>query len=298
MSDPHSIPEVGFRNIQQRAFEFAIITNKDLLDSSPSKKPLINHNLFRPHRLQFYAILVILKGEGHHHIDFKNYKYKKGSVIFISKEQVHAFEPNMERKAYFLLFTEKFLEKSSLGSNLMQQLSLYNYHLYPPVLHLKKKELIIFSELVKRIKTEFDAPDDALTEEIILSSLKIFLCLAERLRNKKQKFNPRQKYQQEYAQFQKLLKLHILQSRQVQFYADAMNISTKKLNRITREILNQPAKNYINDFLIIEMKRFLINTSLSIKEIAYKTGFDEATNFVKYFKKYTNTLPSDFRKKY
>ena len=60
--------------------------------------------------------------------------------------------------------------------------------------------------------------------------------------------------------------------------------------------MNKPVKEYIHEQLIMEIKRFLMNTDLSIKEIAYKTGFDEPTNFVKYFKKNTSSTPSAFRK--
>ncbi len=75
-------------------------------------------------------------------------------------------------------------------------------------------------------------------------------------------------------------------------------MSTKKLNRIVQEIMHQPAKAYINEILIIEMKRLLMNTNFSIKEIAYKTGFEDPTNFVKYFKKSTQKTPIEFRKSF
>ena len=156
----------------------------------------------------------------------------------------------------------------------------------------------IFKELVLRIKEEFDAPDDVLTEEIIQSSLKIFLCLAERIRKENRKEETQSRYKEEFNLFRKLVKKKILESRQVRFYADELGMSTKKLNRITQDVMGQAAKSYINDFLIIEIKRLLVNTSLSIKEIAYTTGFEEATNFVKYFKKYAGMNPSEFRKSF
>ncbi|MEZ5043176.1 MAG: helix-turn-helix transcriptional regulator [Saprospiraceae bacterium] len=294
MNKDAQIPEIDFRNIQQKAFEFNFISADDLLGSG------IRHDQppFRPHRILFYAILFIMEGEGHHFIDFQKYAYRKGSIIFISKEQVQAFEANDQLKAYLMIFTEKFLERSSLGSNLMQQLSLYNYSLYEPILQLEEVDFNIFSELVLRIKEEFDAPDDFATEEIIQSSLKILLCLAERIR--KTKLDPQKQsfYFEEFQQFQQLLKVHIYTSRQVKFYADAMQISTKKLNRITYEIMQQPAKNYIDQYLILEIKRFLMNTALSVKQIAYKTGFEAPTNFVKYFKKYEKMTPAAFRKQY
>lgn len=294
MTKPRKIPEVNFPNRQQKSFEFEIIDNrKMLLHDIPT-----DHNPFRPHRLRFYAILFIRQGEGIHFIDFKKYNYQRGSIVFIAKEQVHAFEKNLDRKASFLLFTETFLERSSLGSNLMQQLSLYNYHLHHPILQLTEEEFPIFSSIVNRIEKEFQGVDDFATEEIIQSSLKIFLCLAERIRKKNTGAQPQSIYRNEFKEFQKLLKQNLLKNRKVNFYADSMQMSTKKLNRITKEIMNQPAKTYISEYLTLEIKRFLMNTNLSIKEIAYQTGFEDPTNFVKFFKKHSNRTPAEFRKQH
>lgn len=294
MNKEQQIPEIDFRNIQQKPFEFNLFTSNQLgnLGDQTAGRP------FRPHRLLFYAILFIAEGQGDHFIDFKRYSYRKGSLIFISKEQVQAFEFNPAVKATLMIFTEKFLERSSLGSTLMQQLSLYNYHLYPPILYLSEAEIPVFNEIVDRIIQEFQAPDDFATEEIIQASLRILLFLAERKR--KITLDPKKQslYFEEFQQFQQLLKAHIFESRQVKYYADAMQISTKKLNRITYEIMQQPAKLYIDQFLMLEIKRFLMNTALSVKEIAYKTGFEAPTNFVKYFKKFENMTPAAFRKQY
>lgn len=289
----NTIPTIHLDSVQGKEFGFRIAPNREILLNEA-----LDHNPFRPHRIRFYAILLILKGEGVHYIDFKKYTYQSGNIIFISKEQVHAFEKNMEREAFFLLFTEEFLERGNVNSNLMQQLSLYNYHLYPPVINLKEQQTATFAMLAERMMVEWDAPDDLLTEEIIHASLKVFLCLAERIRKEKRQLVPRSKYHEEYVQFQKLLNQHILTSRKVQFYADALLMSTKKLNRITQEMLGQSAKQYINDFLIIEIKRLLMNTSLTITEIGYQSGFEETTNFVKYFKKHTAMNPSEFRALY
>ncbi len=289
-----NIPSSNFDNRHRKAFEFVMIGNKEIL----MKQLPTDHDPFRPHRVRYYAILFIMGGEGTHHIDFKSYAYKKGSLIFISKEQVQRFEHNVDRDALFLLFTDQFLEKGSLGSKLMQQLSLYNYHLYPPVMQLNDVQYATFYQILQQMHEEYHRPDDFATEEIMLASLKILLFLAERTRKSNQVEKIPSLYHKEFLQFQELLNTHLLTNRQVQFYADQMAISTKKLNRITQDIVQQSTKDYIHEMLTTEMKRFLVNTNLSIKEIAYKTGFDEATNFVKYFKKYAGLTPVQFRKRY
>lgn len=74
-----------------------------------------------------------------------------------------------------------------------------------------------------------------------------------------------------------------------------LQISYKHLNNIVKKCTNKTAKEFIDDFVILEIKRFLCSTSLSVKEIAFKCGFDEQTNFLKYFKKLANDTPSNFR---
>lgn len=294
MRESHYIPKISFQNRHQKSFEFSIATNREILSGKLSGIP----NPFRPHRIQYYSILYILKGSGLHYIDFKSYPYREGSIIFIARDQVHRFERNTEREAYFLVFTKEFLERSSLGSNLMQQLSLYSYHLYPPVVQLLPEQMVRFTDLILRIKKEYDDPDDSFTEEIIQSSLKIFLCMAERLRKSSRELQPPTRSQLEFLQFQELLQAHLPFERQVQFYAGALSISTRTLNRMTRDIMQQTAKSYINELAVIEMKRLLMNTTLSIKEIAFKTGFEEPTNFVKYFKAVAGMTPIAFRQQY
>lgn len=288
------IPEIKFKDRQKKNFEFELIyTNRNLKAVFPKQ-----HKPYRPHRLSFYTILFIIDGEGQHFIDFKPYDYKKGSLIFLSKEQVHAFQENEGREAYFLLFTEHFLEKNPGNSNLIQQLSIYNYHLYEPVIHLSEEQFHQLHNIARTIKKEYDDPDDFATEDIIQSYLRIFLFQAERIRKQHLEKQTKPYYYEEFGHFQSLLQQHIFENRQVAYYAEKLGFSTKKLNRITQEVVQMPAKTYINDMLILEMKRFLMNTALSIKEIAYKTGFESPTNFVKFFRKNESITPAAFRKQY
>ncbi|MEM1325867.1 MAG: helix-turn-helix transcriptional regulator [Bacteroidota bacterium] len=288
-----TIPSVELGSLQEKPFGFRIANNREILLNDN-----LDHNPFRPHRIHFYAVLFVLEGEGYHYIDFKKYAYQPGSMIFISKEQVHAFEKNLERDAYFLLFREEFLARGGEQSKLLQHLSLYNYHLYPPVVQVPEAQLGLLQLLAGKMLQEFNAEDDYLKVELLHAALEIFLCLAERMRKEGKATDTDSPQHRTYFQFQELLKAHIFNNRQVSFYADQLSMSTKTLNRITQQIVGQTAKNYIHDVLIIEIKRLLMNTSLSVKEIGYRSGFEETTNFVKYFKKQTEMTPSEFREQY
>jgi len=288
------IPEISFQNRQRKAFEFEIISADELLHNNAQR----GHNSYRPNRLAFYAILFIQEGQGQHFIDFKQYEFNSRSMIFIAKDQVHAFAKQVNMKAQILLFTESFLLKTGFGRQSPLQLSLFQYHLYQPLMQLSEDHFKSIETVINRLKYEYSTSQDFATEEIIVASLKILLYLAERFGQARsdQKFQPY--YLEEFNTFQHLLQQNLLQNRSVQFYANQLNISSKTLNRITQEIIQKQSKTYIDEMLILEIKRFLMNTALSIKEIGYKTGFNDPTNFVKFFKKYTKTTPASFRKQF
>ena len=75
-----------------------------------------------------------------------------------------------------------------------------------------------------------------------------------------------------------------------------MDVSYKHLNEICKSVTGSTAKEVIDNLLILESKRHLAVSDISIKELSYEVGFDEPTNFVKYFKRHTQQSPAQFRK--
>lgn len=120
---------------------------------------------------------------------------------------------------------------------------------------------------------------------------------SEKLLSNKLIDNQNEKYLTIFEEFTNLLQENYQISRNVNFYAQKLNISSKHLNSLCRKFLNISAKNTIDNYTILEIKRELIS-NLPIKEIAYKFGFIETTNFVKYFKKQTNISPSKFKEQF
>lgn len=78
-------------------------------------------------------------------------------------------------------------------------------------------------------------------------------------------------------------------------YAAHLKISHKHLNTICKYATGKTSKQYIDSNIIIEIKRWLSSSSHSVKELTYKFGFDEPTNFLKYFKKHTGKTPIQFK---
>ena len=84
----------------------------------------------------------------------------------------------------------------------------------------------------------------------------------------------------------------------VNFYADKLNITPNYLNILSQKYLKLPAGDVIKERTILEAKRLLTSTDLSIKEIAYQLGFNDNGYFTKVFKKYAGKTPGDFKESY
>lgn len=79
-------------------------------------------------------------------------------------------------------------------------------------------------------------------------------------------------------------------------FADQLNIHINHLNRAVKEMTNKTTSQLISDRLLQEAKILLKQSSWYVSEIAYSLGFTEVTHFNNFFKKNTNTTPTQFRK--
>lgn len=80
------------------------------------------------------------------------------------------------------------------------------------------------------------------------------------------------------------------------FYEDELHVGYKKLAAATKKVFGKSPKAIINERLLLEIKRRLLYTTESIKEIAYEFSFNEPSHLTKFFGRYNDNLsPIDFR---
>jgi AraC-like DNA-binding protein len=98
-----------------------------------------------------------------------------------------------------------------------------------------------------------------------------------------------------FRRFRKLLDADFATEHKVQHYANALGMSDKTLSRVCLVAAGVPAKALINQRLLLEAKRLLAHTTLTVQTIGRDLGFEEATNFVKFFRKEAGVAPLAFR---
>ncbi|WP_231563941.1 helix-turn-helix domain-containing protein [Zobellia amurskyensis] len=282
-----NIPNVAFKsNEGDTDVEFFDLAE---LFSRVAKDP--NHDPKQPHRITFFALMIITNGKGVHQVDLKDYAIKEGSVLKIAKGQVHAFQPNFQYSGYLVVFTEDFVLRYFSKSSINYISHLYNYHISEPLVENSTFNNIFLEQL----REEFESDNTYAQKEIISKLLEIYLLRLERHAHKTPLDNLNTTHQTLFFNFKDLVEKNYVTTRNVKDYADMLFISTKHLNKIVKEFTLNTAKHFIDNFVILETKRAIVSTDYSLKEVGYAVGFDEVTNFTKFFKKHMGTTPKQFK---
>ncbi|MEO1628961.1 MAG: helix-turn-helix transcriptional regulator [Bacteroidota bacterium] len=253
-----------------------------------------DHSPFALHLVEFFILVFITSGEGKHTVDFTDFPCQKGSLLTIRKDQLHKFFPS-NLNGYLLLFTPEFLISYLERMEVQKSLQLFNELLGHPMIQLSEQEFDLVHQLVERIRQEYFDVNDEYSMSIIRSELHILITQLYRIKSSKKNVLGQRRYLDEFIELQQLVEQNATQTTRVQDYARMMGVSPKTLSNITKSIVFKSAKEFIDEICTLQIKRLLIHTELSIKEIAYASGFEETTNFYKYFKRQTQTTPEKFR---
>lgn len=284
------IPAITFKAGIREDIDFEIISIKKLAQ----QKHHYNHDPELPHRIKFYNLIFFTKGKGKHFIDFQWYPVQKNSFVFITKEQINAFDFSGTLKGFCIIFSEEYFVKSF--SNLPKDFVFraFNPQIFPPVLTISENSN--FKKYFRLLRKEYKKIH-AFNQKTIIESLFIILVSkAESLKQNQSLSLQNSSKINVLQQFHFLLEMHFKKTRNAQFYAKELNISYKHLNSICKEATHRTAKENITNFIILQAKRALINSSIKSTELAYNLGFEDPTNFIKYFKKNTGLTPNSFKK--
>lgn len=81
----------------------------------------------------------------------------------------------------------------------------------------------------------------------------------------------------------------------IEHYAEQLNISAAWLNSLCRRLTDQSALQIVNQRLLLEARRDLVYTTLTINQISDRLGFSEPAYFSRFFKRCTGQSPRQFR---
>lgn len=241
-----------------------------------------------PHRVNFHQFIWISEGNATFRVDFRDVNVSSGQVFVIASGQVCQFDVVSEYSGKLILFTESFFNLSEVDSNFLYTSETFNPTSLNRVVDVHNEKI---SQVVKFIQNELQKTTDRFQNHIIHSYLEIVLLEIERRLAADQPLS----LNSLGRLFYNAVEQHFRESRKTEFYANLLGVSEKVLSKEVKSLVGKTPKAYIDYRTILEAKRLLSYSPMSAKEIAFKLGFDEPTNFHKYFIKQVGQTPLEFR---
>lgn len=275
------------------------------------------HNLFIPHRDNYYKLIILLQGKLKIMVDFDTYDIISPSLLLLMPGQVHQLSSVESPQGYFIGFDPSLITKdfAQLLIEWIKTPFVYNHETGIPAEVLKLPDL-----LVTILNGKPDAFINASAKGILTAILNLVVALSKSRPenpdgqtnqgrqinqggqvnkgghvNQGGLINQSLKIQQE---FNILLKTNYKSWKRPSAYANSLSISVSHLNDTLKEITGKSVSVHIQEIALLEAKRLLFFTDLSVKEIGYELGYDDPNYFSRLFKKIENISPLEFRSQF
>lgn len=250
-----------------------------------------------PHVHEFYQILWFRHGQGTHHVDFVDYPVTDNTIFFIAPGQIHAFDGNANFEGVIILFNASFMVDEETSESIFLKYNVFNAYDSLPYYKVDEEEANRLMRLVDEMDREYSLTGEFAHKDYMQYLVRLFLIRAQRCGQRQEvpTLDVSSTANRTFVRFRQLLEQNFHSVHTVQEYADMLNVSSRTLTKYVGQSTYRSPLQMINDRIVLEAKRKLRHTSMSIKEIGYELGFEDPSYFVKFFKRLTGKMPGAFR---
>ncbi len=259
-----------------------------------------------PFQHEFYAIAIKIEGSGKaitgHHTTFS-----EGATIFFNIPfQILSWDILPDWQGYYVVFSKEFITQSKHLQKILTEFPFLKIDTSIPF-RIQPEEVHSLLSIYKFIHQE-NRQVQKDTAAIIESHVLVVLNYVKRFFNQqvpKEEANEaiRKADITLLSRFQSLIETSFYEkegyhkrTHSPSFYAEQLAVHPNHLNATVKQITGYTAKMHINNHIVRLAKSRLLQTDLSIKEIAYALHFSAPNNFNSFFKKLTGETPNSFRK--
>ena len=262
-------------------------------------QPFFEQDLFKSHfRSDFLTVILIVRGELTFSLNLEEYTAKQNSLVIVAPtaiKKINTFSNDCFVSG--VNFTLNFLNVIGMPKNAVELLDYFSSQ-FSPHWNLDKKDAATAQLLIKQLNNRVTSLNEhAYGKELLYHSF--FIYLYELYGLSKKYAVPVQHHvtrkENLVKNFTQLVQKEFRSQRNVQAYAEQLNITPKYLTETVKEITGKTAGDIIDDFVLLESKLLLDNPALSIAEIADELHFSDQSFFGKYFKRHTGLSPKEYR---
>ena len=277
-----------------------------------------------PQVLTYGAILICRKGKARLNVNYKDWELYEGAVITLFPNDVVELKvdgdcksPQTENGDCKSPETENGDCKSPQTTNSFQaEILKYNPSLLREA-SLQLEQTVysslredrcrqdtpvvtnIINGMFSLLKVYFDQSECTCISQLVLCQLKAFFIGFHEYLQRNPQYRPDEvksyRVRELFNRFMMLLERDYKISRDVNYYAEQMNISSKYLTNIVNQVTGHTPKTIIDQYVILQLKLHLKRSTQSIKEMAWEFHFADVSFFCRYFKKHTGLTPQQIR---
>lgn len=245
-----------------------------------------------PHYHDFYQISLLSGGCTMMH-DFQETKARGDTLFFLSPGQVHTMRPGKRIQGSILSFTREFADHPS---GLLNDLPIFQPGDTSPWLKLDAESALTAHAIFDEMLAEYTAGRPH-TDEVLRSLLILLLMKSSRWRGRNPVETGAGKSARLLRRFHQQVESHFLDWQSLKPYARELGVTANHLNDVIKEATGISAGEHIRSRRLLDAKRLLLHSHLSVSEIGYRLGFKDPSYFSRFFRRYEATTPAMFREK-
>lgn len=258
------------------------------MESIPERSRLHDWHI-QPHKhADLVQLVYVRKGQAELEIEGRRYNFSEPVIQLVPALSVHGFRFSGSVDGYVLSLALPLVEELGqlLGSRI---LPLPSAHL------LEAQDRQHLDSVFDRLWLEYAGRGEG--RDVMLSALinVLLIWLHRRQRQETPSVASLDRGEQHLSAFLQLLEQHYREHWPIEAYASRLGVSAPHLNALCRRLCHQSALQVINQRLLLEAKRCLVYTSMTVSQVADSLGFSEPAYFSRFFKRYTTLPPSAFR---
>ncbi len=243
-----------------------------------------------PHRRDFFSFFLVTSGYLKHSIDFQRITTRAGELFFLAPHQVHLVEGANLIAGIGAACKHELFSPSEDPLPILQN---------PKQIHklaLDRGQARLIGQHLKGMLAEYQN-HEAFSGDILKSSLSTLLFFLSRVYQQQERLPEPAKPEETkmLKKFKDLVDSQWNRPLTVDSCEQALYLGAGKLNQLTKKQTGKSASELIQEKRLLEAKRLLLYSLDSVKEISYQTGFEDPAYFNRFFRRWTQSTPLQFR---
>lgn len=249
-----------------------------------------------PRKMSFILIGLCTKGQINYRMDTEEQTVEAGDLLVVSERHIiEEYKPSEDMEGLCIMMSVDFFHE--IIKTVHDVSSLFVFARIRPILKLQPEEIETFKEYFQFIKQKLSDNHNHFRKDLIRTlMLAMFYDVGNviyRVKNFNESLMSSEKV---FTAFLKMVEENCRKERRVAWYAQQLQITPKYLSQAVKRVSGQAAVEWIENYVTMELRVMLKNSSLSIKEIANEMNFPNQSFLGKYFKEHTGMTPSAYRK--